>query len=151
ERALYRAVLAVAAVQRDEHPREALALELVERPLGRIERMGVDAAPAQRSQHAGTRHHRHLALGRAAAEQHGDLAQCRGIQLRFELRRLGRSGWRGAGRRAGRAPRARRVLAPASRGFPAMLAAPAGAAKLAALACASSARTIAARMMDGAR
>ena len=43
ERALHRAVLAEAAVQRDEHAREAVALQLAQVALGRIERVRVHA------------------------------------------------------------------------------------------------------------
>ena len=75
ERALHRAVLAEAAVQRDEHAREAVARQLEQVALGRIERMRVDAALAQRVQHGVAGQQRDLALGRRAAEQHGDLAE----------------------------------------------------------------------------
>ena len=78
QRALHRAVLAEAAVQRDEAALEALALELRQVALGRVEGMRIDALGLQRLQHAAARHQRDLALGRVAAHQHGDLAEVLG-------------------------------------------------------------------------
>ena len=71
-----RAVLAVAAVQRDEAAREALALQLGQVALGR-DRTHARRRPCDRSavEHAAARHQRDLALGRRAAHQHRDLAE----------------------------------------------------------------------------
>src|SRR5439155_4480774 len=75
ERALHRAVFAMAAVQRDEAARDAIGLQFMQAALCRIERAGIDALRLQRLQHAAARHQRDLALGRRAAHQHRDLAQ----------------------------------------------------------------------------
>ncbi len=81
ERALDRAVLAEAAVQRDEHAIEAVALQLPQVALGGIERMRIDTLLAQRAQHAVAGHERNLALRRRSAQQHGHLAELRTAHL----------------------------------------------------------------------
>ena len=58
QRALHRAVLAEAAMQRDEAAIESAGLQFGQVPLGRIERVGVDAARQQRLQHAAAGHER---------------------------------------------------------------------------------------------
>src|SRR5206468_1774606 len=73
--ALHRAVLAVAAVQRDEAAREALALQFAQLALRRIEGIGIDALALQRIEHAGAGHQAHFALGAGAAHQHRNLAE----------------------------------------------------------------------------
>ena len=83
ERALHRAVFAVAAVQRDEAAHEAVALEFDEIALARVEGVRVDADRSQRGQHAVARQQRDLALGRRAAHQH------RGLAERARVDRLG--------------------------------------------------------------
>ena len=65
----------MATMQCDEAARIAVALQIAQRVLRRVKRMGIDAARAQRLQHAAARHQRHLALGRVSAHQDGDLAQ----------------------------------------------------------------------------
>ena len=78
EHALDRAVLASSTVQRDEDAVETRGLQFGKRLAARIERMRVDAAAAQGVEHASARHDRDLALRRATAEQHADLAErCR--------------------------------------------------------------------------
>src|SRR6185369_4868278 len=69
------AVLAAAAVQRDEAARIAFALELEQVALGRIEGMRVDALRLERFQHAVAAQQRNLALGGLAAHQHGDFSE----------------------------------------------------------------------------
>ena len=73
ERALHRAVLAEATVQRDEGAREALALEVEEVALGRIEGVRVDALLAQRREHRLAGDERDLPLGRRAAHEDATL------------------------------------------------------------------------------
>ena len=75
QRALHGAVLAEAAVQRDEDAREAVALQVEDVALGRIERMRVHALLAQRRQDAIAGHQRHLALRGRTAQQHRDFAE----------------------------------------------------------------------------
>src|SRR5690348_3163365 len=75
ERALDGAVLAEAAVQRDERALEALGLELVEGALGRIERVRVHALALQRSQDRVAGEERDLSLRARSAHQHGDFAE----------------------------------------------------------------------------
>src|SRR5690606_24251280 len=75
ERALDRTVLAAAAVQGDEGAGVALALEIVERTLGRIEGMGIHARALERGEHGPAALKRHLALRRRSAEQNSHLAE----------------------------------------------------------------------------
>src|SRR5204862_7403524 len=75
ERALHGAVLAEPPVQRDERARVAVALELPQVALARVERVRVDALLAQRAEDAVARHQRNLALRRGSAEQDSDLAE----------------------------------------------------------------------------
>src|SRR5215831_9446467 len=70
ECALHRSVFTKAAVQRDEYPVEALALELEDGALSRIERVCVNPALAQRFQDRVAREQRDLAFRRRAAHQH---------------------------------------------------------------------------------
>ena len=69
------AVLAAAPMQCDEDAIEPRRLEFGERLRAGIERVRIDAPTAQCVEHTGTRHQGDLALGRAAAEQHADLAE----------------------------------------------------------------------------
>ena len=81
ERALHRAVLAVAAVQRDEAAknRRAAVRPARARPgRTRARRRPASAAPRARP----ARQQRDLALGRTAAHQHGDLAQSCDVDAR---------------------------------------------------------------------
>src|SRR6185295_586260 len=75
EDALHRAVFAEAAVQRDEHALEALLFQGGEVALLWIERVGVDAFRTQRLEHHAAAFEGDLALGRLAAQQHGNLAE----------------------------------------------------------------------------
>ena len=81
QRALDRAVLAIAAVQRDEAAVEPLHLELIHVLPGRVERVGIDAPVLQGLEHTGARHQRDFALGRAAAHEHRHLAQVGHVDL----------------------------------------------------------------------
>src|SRR6185503_10551474 len=74
ERALDGAVLAAAAVQRDEAAREAFALQLEYVALRRIEGVRVDALGAQCLQNTVTAHERDFALRGFSAHQHRDFA-----------------------------------------------------------------------------
>ncbi|GAO24974.1 1-phosphofructokinase [Alicycliphilus sp. B1] len=85
QRALHRAVLAVAAMQGDEAALVAVGLEFRQVGVRGIERMGIDAARAQRLQHAAAGHERDLALGRIAAHEHGHLAQRLHVDLQVIL------------------------------------------------------------------
>ena len=73
EDALHRAVLAEAAVQRNERFFEFLFDQIFKTLFRRIERMRVDALLAQRGEHHAAALQRHLALGRLAAEEDRDL------------------------------------------------------------------------------
>ena len=75
QRALHGAVLAEAAVQRDEHAGEAFAAQLPQVALGGIERVRVDALLAQRRKDAVAGHERHFALRGRTAQEHGDFAE----------------------------------------------------------------------------
>src|SRR6478736_1163680 len=69
----------MAAMQHDEAAREALALEVAQLALFRVEGMRVDAARTQRLEHARARHDGDLAFGRTAAKKDDDLAEALGI------------------------------------------------------------------------
>src|SRR5215469_10421978 len=75
ERALHRSVFTEAAVQRDEYSIEALALELEDGALSRIERVCVHTAFAQRLQDRVARKERDLAFSGWAAHQYCDLPE----------------------------------------------------------------------------
>ena len=75
ERALHRAVLAMAAVQGDKAARKALLAQRPERLLLRVKRVGVYALAAQGRQNTLSRHERNRALGRAAPHEHSDFAK----------------------------------------------------------------------------
>jgi hypothetical protein len=75
ERALHRPVLAEAPVQCDEHAVEVLRDELFEPLVSRVEAVRVDAALPERREHHVAAPQRDLALGAAAAQQHGHFAK----------------------------------------------------------------------------
>src|SRR5260221_7251923 len=75
EDALDRAVLAEAAMQRDDDALEALLLEGGEVFFLWIEGVRVDPLGAKRLQHHGAALQRNFALRRFAAEKHGNLAE----------------------------------------------------------------------------
>ena len=77
ERALHRAVFAVAAMQRDEGAGKIFFHQIADRTQRGVESMGIDAFGAQRGQHPGARHQRHFAFGRLTAHQHRHLAEVR--------------------------------------------------------------------------
>ena len=79
EGALDGAILAVAAVQRDEGA--VVALQVVQRLGGRIEGMDIDALPLQRGQYARTAIEGNLALGGGTAEEDCDFTEIRHARL----------------------------------------------------------------------
>ena len=75
EQPLDRAVLAAAAMQRDEGALEAVSLQFPQIALGRVEGVRIHALRAQCRKHRAARHDGNLAFGGTSAEQHGDLAE----------------------------------------------------------------------------
>ena len=63
-------------MERDEGAREALATQLTQLALGRVEGMRIHPAFAQRRQHPRAGHERHLALSRCATHQNRYPAKC---------------------------------------------------------------------------
>src|SRR5581483_6952370 len=81
ERTLQRSVLAVPTMERYERAVEARGDQLIQPAVAGIERMRVDALSAQRREHHAPAVERHLALGRPAAEQNGDLSEIGGFHF----------------------------------------------------------------------
>ena len=88
QNALDGAVLAVAAMQRNEGAVVAGLFQVAQRSLRRIEGLGIDPLGLEGLQHIAAGIQRDIALGRMSAHQHHDASQRVGVDLHGERQRI---------------------------------------------------------------
>src|SRR5690606_31309609 len=80
EQTLHGAVFATAAVQHDEGTVDLLAVQASQKIIPHIDAEGLHASRLQGAEHGVAGFQRHLPLGALAAEQHGNAAECLGVE-----------------------------------------------------------------------